>query len=79
MIMEKNNFDGRTASYKVTSLSAMFGSESTDRYFSNLEDAKSYLESNRKMAEFRFGSDYYLYQKTGHTWTLIDRLGNHFV
>ena len=76
--MHNNNFDGRTASFKVSEFSTNFG-KGSDRYFSNLEDAKNYMEKNRPMAEFRFGSDFWLYRKSGNTWVPVERLGNHFV
>ena len=76
--MEQKKFDGRTASFKVSSVSVLLGGEGNDRYFSNLEDAKKYLDICKPMAEFRFGSDFYLYQKTGNTWSLVEKLGRHF-
>lgn len=76
--MHNNNFDGRTASFKVSEFSTNFG-KGNDRYFSNLEDARKYMEKNRPMAEFRFGSDFWLYRKSGNTWVPVERLGNHFV
>lgn len=78
--MSNKNFDGRTASFKVTEVSGLT-SEMSTRYFSNLEDAKNYMYSdiNRKSADFRFGSDFHLLRKSGNTWVHMERLGKHFV
>lgn len=77
MKMEQKKFDGRTASYKVSSVSALT-SEVSDRYFGSLEDAKKYMESQRQMSEFRLGRDYYLQEKSGRSWKTIERMGHHF-
>lgn len=78
--MYNNNFDGRTATYKVTEISGLTSQMST-RYFGSLEDAKDYMYSDlhRKSADFRFGSDFHLHRKSGNTWVHMERLGKHFV